>query len=390
MKAIRTLATVVAMFGLSASAQAGLLDHLFGKGGRGCCDAGCDASKCCDCAPCVEPCKPVIVRPCHKNVYTYQRQLSNLKPPCCDEDCDPYGCAPAGGCVPCGAGNGCAPCGAGNACAPYGAGNACAPCGPANACAPCGPANACAPCGPGAGACAAPCGPANACAPCGPAGNACAPYGPAGGACCPANACCPGDACCPQVREDACEVAKLIYTSMTACKPGDREEAIDELDDFSEVVYPEIICAYLYALNDADPGVREEAADELGDALEEYPCLCSQQIVDALTCALADCDDDVVDQVEEALEACGYDIVDADEVACCDVACAPAGCAHVGCAPGGYSAPATQPMAPMHGGEGTAPAPAPPEEPKAYFPKKSGPRNLSKKLGLSKLFSMVN
>ena len=86
MTLIRTLATVVAVFGTSTFAQAGLFDHLFGGhgGGGGCCDVGCaDAcDKCCDCAPVYEPCQPVIVRPCHKNVYIYQRQLSCIKPPC--------------------------------------------------------------------------------------------------------------------------------------------------------------------------------------------------------------------------------------------------------------------------------------------------------------------
>jgi hypothetical protein len=385
MKSMRALATVVAVFGMSTYAQAGLLNHLFGHKGGGTCD-GCDASKCCDCAPsCVpEVCKPVICRPTHRNVYEYQRRISCLKPPCCNEEanvfydnCCTNDCLQNACAAPCGPA-GCAPCAA-----PCGPGaNACAPCGPgAGACAvPCGPA----PCGPGANACAVPCGPgANACAvPCGPGANACAaPCGPG------ANACCPGDGCVGEVccrRDDACKVAKLIYKSQTACDPDDREDAIDDLGDYDMVCYPEIMCAMVYALNDADPGVRAQAGDEIGDALEDNPCLATQCVIDALTCALADCDKEVVDQAEEALEAAGYEIVDCCDTPC-DVACAPGACVPNGCAPMG------QPV-PMQGGEGPAPAPAPPEDTKAYFPKQLPPntgRPLSRKFSLSRLFSMA-
>lgn len=377
MKSIRALATVVAVFGASTYAQAGLFDHLFGHKGGGTCD-GCDASKCCDCAPsCVpEVCKPVICRPTHRNVYEYQRRISCLKPPCCDEDSNQFWCV--GG--PCG--DGCGPGACAAPCGPMG-------CGPANACvapaAPCGPAPCAAPCGPApCAAPAGPCGPANACiAPCGPAANACAaPCGPMAGACCPT-----GNACCPEVccsREDACKVAKLIYRSQTACDPDDREDAIDDLGSYDIVCYPEIMCAMVYALNDADPGVRAQAADEIGDAFEDNSCLATQCVVDALTCALADCDKGVRGQAEEALENAGYEIVDCCE-APCDVCCTPAGCVPNGCAPG------VQPV-PMQGGEGPAPAPAPPEDTRAYFPKQlqshSG-KPQSKKFSLSRLFSMA-
>lgn len=367
MKSMRTLATVVAVFGLSGYAQAGLFDHLFGGKG-GCCDSGCDASKCCDCAPCCEPTKPIIVRPCQENVYQYQRQLSCLKPPachdpCCDPCCDPCLAADAGT----------AQCGPG-ACVP----GACGP----SACAP-----AC-PCGPGAcnNACAPNCGPNAACCP---TGN---------GACCPGNMghCCPTDDCCRTCDpKEAYEVAMLIYRSQTACKGSDREEAIDDLGDYDPVCYPEIMAAWIYALNDADPEVRAEAADEIGDALEDNPCLCNQCLVNALICALCDCDDDVVGEAEEALEACGYEIVDACDLpeGCCDLACAP-GCGP-GCVPNGC-APAVQPGAPMApapmNGEGQAPAPAPPQdETKAYFPR-TMPQGqpTQKKFSLSKLFSSLD
>ena len=358
MKSIRTLATVVVVFGMSSYAQAGLFDHLFGHKGGGC--DGCDASKCCDCAPTCEPecCKPVIVRPCHKNVYTYQRQISCLKPPMCDPDtawCDGY-CSPS-----CDSGNGACcddQCGPG-ACCP-------APCHCGGNC-NCGPESACTD--------------NNACCQ----DNVCCP-GDGCNNCCPTGCCDMGCDCCPEMCEQACEVAHLIYESQTACDPGDREEAIDDLGDYSVCCYPEIMAAFLYALNDADPEVREQAADEIGDALEDNPCLCNQCVIDALTCALADCDDGVVDQAEEAIEECGYEIVDCCELECVDVCCDPCapGCAP-GCAP--YS-PSAQPMQ-MDNGEGEAPAPVPPEDTKAYFPRQL-PKQTSKKFSLRGLFSLID
>jgi hypothetical protein len=383
MKSIRTLATVVAVFGMGGYAQAGLLDHLFGHKGGGSCDASCDASKCCECAPTCEPecCKPVIVRPA-QNVYLYQRQLSCLKPPACHDPCvDPC-------CDPClaGADVGVATCGPG--------------CGPNGDCAP----KACCPrfepvgekfaecpqqsvikCGPEHVSC----GPANACGP-----NACGPNGH----CCPTDPCCPGDPCCTGAGEgcerdyeEACEIAHLIYEAQTACEGEDREAAIDDLGDYDARCYPEIMCTLLYSLNDADPEVREEAGDEIGDLFEDYPELATQCVVNALTCALADCNDDVVAQAEEALEEAGYEIVDSCDVddVCCQVGCVNGSCAP-GCAPGGY-APATQPMqpAPMPmPGEGQAPAPAPPQDTKAYFPRTLPQGQPAKKFSLSKLFSM--
>ena len=181
----------------------------------------------------------------------------------------------------------------------------------------------------------------------------------------------------------------LIYWSQTQCQPGDREEAIDDLGDYNVLCYPEIMCAWIYALNDTSPEVRAEAADEIGDALEDNPCLCSQCIVDALTCALCDCDDDVVGEAEEGLEACGYEIVDECpcDVICCDAGCAP-GCGP-GCAPVGQPAAAPTPM-PL---DGQAPAPAPPEDTKAYFPSQlpqQASRPQSRRFSLSRLFSFID
>jgi hypothetical protein len=119
----------------------------------------------------------------------------------------------------------------------------------------------------------------------------------------------------------------------------------------------------VYGLNDADERVRKESADEIGDALKKNHCCCNQEIVSALTCALADCDRGVRRKAERALRICGYDVVDG----CCKTSC----CASVG---GCATAPAgPTPMAPMapvppSAAPAPAPAPAPPEDPKAYFP----------------------
>ena len=62
MKWTRVFSAVLALAGMTASADAGL----FGSGG--CKSCGCAE----DCQPAC--CKPTIARPCHKNVYTYQRK----------------------------------------------------------------------------------------------------------------------------------------------------------------------------------------------------------------------------------------------------------------------------------------------------------------------------
>ncbi|HVJ67659.1 MAG TPA: hypothetical protein VM510_06740, partial [Caulifigura sp.] len=109
MRSLKTCAAIVAVLAMSNFA------HAARTAAR-----QCGASKCCDCAPTsIAPCcKPQIARPCCPNVYTYQRQASCLKPPCCDSGCGPKRC-----CRPsrrhCGngsCGNGC-----GNGCDPNGA-----------------------------------------------------------------------------------------------------------------------------------------------------------------------------------------------------------------------------------------------------------------------------
>ncbi len=389
MKSIRTIAALAAVLGLGSYAHAGLLGHRLG---------GCGASKCCDCAPTSQPtcCKPTIVRPCHRNLYNYQRTCA--KPMAC---CD--GCAPANSCGPtaCATGNGvgngacvdgngaCAP-GAG-ACAAPCAGNACTDGGNGclnnnNGCAaPCDPGCA-APCDPG---CGAPCD-ANACCPskgCGHGGllkglfsHKCKLFGHKTGCC--ETAC---DECAPVCCDDSCEIAELIYKSQTCCYAKDRARAIHRLGDrYDCVCHPEIMSAFIYALNDADERVRAKAADEIGDQIRRNGCCCSACVVSALTNALADCDRGVRREAEQALRLCGYDIVDGCCDTCdnCDVACN-AACGATGVAP------AAAPAAPAQAAPEAAPAPAPPtEQPKAYSPKPQH-NQLSSRKSLSNLFGMV-
>jgi len=384
MKSIKTIAAVVAVLAMGSLAQAGMRRS-----------SDCGASKCCDCAPTFQPtcCKPKIVRPCHRNVYNYQRTCAKA---CCDN-----GCGPSTSCCPTGAGNGCVN-GAGNCAAPCANGAGCDN-GAANNCT----GNACA----GANNCAAPCGTGagnNCCTgnACAGANNCAAPCGTgagcdngAGNTCCNGNACaganncagtgCAGDSCCATTCQDACQIAQLIYESQTACYARQRRAAIAKLGNkYDCVCNPEIMSAFIYALNDADERVRTKAADEIGDQLRKNKCCCSQCVVEALTVSLADCDRGVRRQAEQALRQCGYDIVDPCCEVACDTGCAGdaccnngAGCVGNGCAP----APASAEPAPA--------APAPPAEPKAYFPKRINDENArpvsAKKKSLSNLFGLV-
>ncbi len=362
MKSMRTIAALVAVLGMGSFAQAGLFGH-----------SECGASKCCDCAPTFQPscCKPTIVRPCHRNVYNYQRSCA--KATGCDS-----GCGPANSCCPTGAGNGCGTgCadGAGNGCV-NGATSCAAPCATGNGCAN-GAGNGCVN---GATSCAAPCANGNGCA--NGAGNGCCNTDP--GCAAPCGDVC-GDSCCATTCQDACEIANLIYTSQTACYARQRRSALVKLGRrYDCVCNPEIMSAFIYGLNDADERVRETAADKIGDELRKNPCCCSQCTVSALTVALADCDRGVRRQAEQALRQCGYDIVDPT---CCEVAC-DTGCVNNGCAP--TAAPAYSPAA----APAAAPAaPAPPAEPKAYFPKRISDENArpvsATKKSLSNLFGLA-
>lgn len=174
---------------------------------------------------------------------------------------------------------------------------------------------------------------------------------------------------------------------MTECYARDRRRAIHKLgDNYDCCCHPEIMCAFVYALNDADERVRTKAADEIGDQLRKNCCCCTPEVVSALTCALADCDRCVRRQAEEALEACGYEVVDG----CCNSCCGD-GCCDNGCAPGyaPTSAPAEE-AAPAPAEE-AAPAPAPAAE-EAYFPSRLRQQQTSKskvRSGLAGLFGLA-
>ena len=180
-------------------------------------------------------------------------------------------------------------------------------------------------------------------------------------------------------------VAKLIYKSQTACYAKDRADAIDELgDNYNCKCSPEIMTAFIYALNDTDERVREEAADEIGDQIREHGCCCSKEIVAALTAALGDCDRHVRHEAQEALELCGYNVVDG----CCKcVSCDPCSCNYGGnrswMKQGGDVQPTPADMK-------KAAPPAPGTE-KVYFPAKLRRSRPSRsRARLSNLFGLLN
>ena len=88
------------------------------------------------------------------------------------------------------------------------------------------------------------------------------------GSCCPADGCGENSCCVPSAgvqegccasQEECCAIATLIYQSMTACYAKDRKEAIHRLGDhFDCCCHPEIMNAFIYALNDSDERVRAD------------------------------------------------------------------------------------------------------------------------------------
>jgi hypothetical protein len=313
MKWIALCSTTLLLLGLTTSADAGLFDRWYGD--AKCCDA--------DCAP--ECCAPTIVRPCHTTVHCYDRQCADAKPRCCDTH-----------------GVGC-----------------CAPCCQTDCC-------------------------DEVCCDGGKSGwrlpNLFGKWrmpswggkGCCDTACCdaPCCECCGGDGCCA----DPCELARLIYRAQTACYASDRARAIDELgDEYCCQCNPEIMTAFVYALNDCDERVRCEAADEIGDQIESCPCCCTPCIVGVLKCALADCDRGVRRQAEEALEACGYCIVDGccRGTACCDAGC-DVGCGHTG----GYAVPHGDAVLPPGAYDEAAPGAVPGDLPADAPPTGGAPGDL--------------
>lgn len=84
MKWMSQFTVIAAVLGAAQGSQAGLLDHF----------ARHQKATGCNCVPAI-CCRPTIVRPCHRDVHTYQRQLSCQKPMCCDTCCAPaLGCGP--------------------------------------------------------------------------------------------------------------------------------------------------------------------------------------------------------------------------------------------------------------------------------------------------------
>ncbi len=352
MKWTKLYGTVVAMLGMVATANAGAI-VLTGYSCGG-------AEKSCGCAPTCQPqsCRPVICKPSCPNVYNYQRSCA--KPMCCPA---PSSCAPK-----------CGPAAA-NCAAPAAA--ACAAPAPVTCAAPA-PA-ACA--APAPVTCAAPA-PAR-CAPA-PAPATCAAPAPA-----PAKSCdtpCAAKSCDTKCcNADPCEVAHWIYESQTGCHAKERRKAIRKLGKFDCVCNPEIICAFIYGLNDCDERVRKESAKQIRKQTKRNPCCCNCKVVAALTCALGDCDKGVVKAATKALRQCGYDVQDCCQTASCGSTCG----AQASCAAPVHSEHA--PAAPADGGEvAPAPAPAPASaEPEAYFPSRlKNQQTKARKAGLSNLFGL--
>jgi HEAT repeat protein len=175
----------------------------------------------------------------------------------------------------------------------------------------------------------------------------------------------------------------LIYKSQTACYAKDRRDAIHKLgDNYDCTCSPEIMTAFIYALNDADERVRAKAADEIGDQLEKNRCCCSREVVAALTAALGDCDKRVRREAEQALEACGYDVVKG----CCQgVSCDPCACNYGGprpCVNGG--------VPPVPAGKDPKAAPPAPGTEKVYLPAKLRFDRPKSRARLANLFGLLN
>lgn len=360
MKPIKLAIAVVATFGLSGVAQAGLFNFSFWNAEKSCsCTAPSD-SKCS---------RPTITRPCpsERPVYTYQRQPSKLVPPCTKPGCCTKG-AP-GSCKPSKDGSKCAPtCKAPQSCAPT--------------------ARDCA--APAAKAC-------DAKGACSSQGARCVSKGAGCTSGCTSKCTNPCDKACRKCDVDPCKIAELIYKSQTACYAKQRRDAIHKLGDhFDCVCSPEIMAAFIYALNDADERVRAKAADEIGDQLRRNKCCCSKEVIEALTCALGDCDKHVRREAEQALEACGYKVVDG----VCKTSCTKKGCTDGRCSSGCTSngcdaAPKAAPPAPQNGLEPSPgdnpPAPAT-KSARSLLPSRLIPASLSSgvRRSASKLKSIFN
>jgi hypothetical protein len=199
--------------------------------------------------------------------------------------------------------------------------------------------------------------------------NCCNANGPNCQAACGSNGCCNNG--------NACAIAQLIYQSQTGCYARTRRAALRRLAKYDCSCNPEIMSAFVYALNDAVETVRSTAADAIGDQVRRNPCCCSPCIVNALTNALGDCDRRVRRNAEKALCGCGYEVVTPVCEAACDVQACGAGPVY---SPAAAPQPAGAPEV----------APPPPAEPKAYLYKgDAGMHTVSSKKSLKNVFGLL-
>lgn len=251
--------------------------------------AQCGSAKCCSAPSCAAPCRPVVCRPSSCLSCTYQRD--RCKPACgCGTGCGPVvdSCCPVqsscasrwggirGGCRPLA--------GLFSPRSNVGCNTACAP-----ACSvPC-VTNSCAP------SCAARCAPVCA--------------APQQATCCePESKCCKDPQC----------IAELIYKSQTCCYARQRARALRQLGRrYSCVCYPEIMCAFVYGMNDADERVRKQAVYEVIRQNHRNKNCCCSSVVGPLQTALADCDKGVRRLAAKALCECGYDVKDCNSCGTC-------------------------------------------------------------------------
>lgn len=256
MKWISLLGAALTLFTATESAHAFLTDSCCGSLRISCAES-CQ----------LERCLPTVSRPCRRNIYCYQRTNSHVKASCCA----PPSCGAEATC-----------------CAPIRSESSCLQ------------STNCS-----SGLCAVSV-ENSCCAPissCGPAeceqGSYCISAGSDG---CVTKGCCDASICQ--------EIAALIYQSMTECYATARRTAIHRLGDrYDCCEHPEIMNAFIYALNDSDERVRAKAGDEIGDQIRRNRCCCGMPVIRALQEALADCDRSVRRQAEEALELSGYAIV---------------------------------------------------------------------------------
>ena len=207
-------------------------------------------------------CEPVIARPSYTMIYNHQRRVSATK--CCGQEA----------------------------------------CGPASCCAP----TACL-----GSDCSAPelfCSAEPSCGvepSCGAAAGCCVGTDSCGDGC--VTGCGSGAAC--YSMEECKVIAQLIHQSMTGCYASDRRRAVHRLGDhFDCVSHPEIMTAFVHALNDSHESVRQKAADEIGDQIRRNRVCIGQPVIKGLQCAIADCDWGVRRQAEQALRLAGYRVVD--------------------------------------------------------------------------------